>query len=735
MRRIVVRAGLVALLAAAATIAALEWFGDSPMMRGLETASLDMRLRLRGEKPPGAETVLILVDDRSLAALGRWPFSRRLFARAIDRLGEAGARVIVLDLLFSEPEQPVSAEAREAARRAALLLADQGHPELRAALGRIADDDPDGTLATALRTSGRVMLAFAFGFQTAFGLPTATGPVAPLPADTAFSRFEPSPEEAEFPLQPQSLTPPTAQLAGEAAGLGHVTIAFDRDGAPRYEYLALPYDGDLYPSLSVRAVARYRGVAWSEVGLAPGHGVSIGPLAVPTDRSMRLLINYRGPRGTFPTYSFADLIEGKVPAAALRDRIALVGAAATGVNDTFRTPYGSAPVPGVERMANAIDTMLHRRFIERPDLLGAAEPAAVLALAALAGGVAAIVPAWTAVLVGVAPAALWAVASYLAVLNGLWLNLIIPLLALGVAMLAVLLFRHAVVDREGRHVRAAFRHYLAPALVSELAAHPERLRLGGEIRPMTVMFCDIRNFTRLSEGIPPEVLVQVVNRFFTPMTDIIQAHLGTVDKYIGDCVMAFWNAPLDDPDHARHACEAAQAMLAEIGQLAGRLSAEFPGVPHLAAGIGLNSGACCVGNVGSRHRFDYSVLGDTVNLASRIEGSCKLYGLPLLAGEATAALAPELPWLVVDEITVRGHTAPTRIYALWPGPPERHAALASLHERLLAARHGETIAELPDIITEAETLAAPWMPSLYSKLRNADRQPSDIAAPFRSPPP
>ena len=461
MHRAGLREALLAVVVAALVSALFAAVADAPQLRGLETASFDLRMSLRGPRAPGPEVALVLVDDRSLAALGRWPFSRQVFAEAVDRLTAAGARVVVFDLLFSEPEQPVPADVRSAARTAAAAPGDALPPALRAALDRLAADDPDAALAGALARSGLALLAFAFVFE-----PAAPGATVELPAGAAYGRFVPTPDEAVFPLQPASVIPPLARLSEAAAGLGHVTIAYDRDGAPRYEYLALPYDADFYPPLSVRAVARYLGVPWGEVGLALGRGVSVGPLTIATDRAMRLLINYRGPRGTFPTFSFVDLMTGAVPAGALKDRIVLVGAAATGINDTFRTPFGSSPLPGVERMANVIDTMLHRDFIERPTLLVPAEIAAVLVLA-LAGGLAAsLVPTRAALPVGLAPAALWAGAAQYALTCGVWLDLVAPAASLIAAMLAVLLFRYAVVDREGRRVRTAFRHYLAPALVN-----------------------------------------------------------------------------------------------------------------------------------------------------------------------------------------------------------------------------------------------------------------------------
>ena len=213
---------------------------------------------------------------------------------------------------------------------------------------------------------------------------------------------------------------------------------------------------------------------------------------------------------------------------------------------------------------------------------------------------------------------------------------------------------------------------------------------------MTVMFCDVRNFTSMSEGMAPETLVQVMNRFLTPTTDAVLRHRGTVDKYIGDCLMAFWNAPLDDPDHASHACAAAREMLAQVDALGAELERTM-GVPRLAVGVGLNSGPCLVGNLGSTQRFNYSVMGDTVNVASRLKSLTKTYRVPILAGDATRLLAPGLPWLVLDEVAVKGRSAPVRVHTLWLGDPGRHARLAELHELILAARlagRGEEVAAL-----------------------------------------
>ena len=673
-------------LVVAAVVLLLFMLDGSSLLRGLETASLDLRFRLRGAKPPGPEVAVVLVDDRSLASLGRWPLSRHLFAQALRNLDRAGAKVIVFDLLFAEPEQPIPPALRDAARTAASDLGSDA--TLRAALTQLADDDPDGDLAAAIRASAKVLLPVAFTFG---------GPAGDEPerlSDSAYARFDKSPVAPVFPLTPTGAVMPVAALADAATGLGHVNIAYDRDGAPRYDYLALPFGGDFIPSIAVRAAAAFLGVPWSDVGLAPGTGVALGGRFVPTDRAMRLVVNYRGPRGNFPTYSFVDLVAGKVSDAALAGKIVLLGASFVGNSDSNAAPFGSTPMPGTERMANIVDTILQRDFIaEEPAPWPLIVMGAVLLLAAATGAATARLPTRTAAVAAILPIAVWAAAVQSAFALGLWLPLVQPLAALAAAMLAVLLFRYWVVDREGRTIQGAFRHYLAPDMVAMLAADPGRLKLGGETRAMTLLFCDIRGFTAISEQFKtnPQGLTQLINRFLTPMTDIIMARRGTIDKYMGDCVMAFWNAPLDNPAHADHACDSALAMISALEAINLQLEAEAQaqGRPFhlLKVGSGLNSGDCVGGNMGSDQRFDYSVLGDAVNLASRLEGQSKTYGVPIVIGEATRAAAPDWAALELDLIAVKGKRDAVRIYALLGDAataraPE-FASLVAAHARLL----------------------------------------------------
>jgi adenylate cyclase len=683
------REAVLALVVAIAVILPLSII-DIPQLRILETQSLDLRFRLRGTEAPGLEVAVILVDDRSLAALGRWPLSRRLFAQAVKAIDRAGAKVIAFDLLFAEPQPELPPSARADAKAAADRLTDPSDAALRAALDKMAADDPDSELMAAIHDSGKVLLPLAFSFD---GKPEAEPPA--FLADQVYQGFDQSPIEPLFPLQPQSALTPIGTLAKAALGLGHVNISYDRDGAPRYDYLALPFNGDFMPSLPVRAVAAYLGVKWSDVGLALGSSVRIGGLPVPTDRAMRLVVNYRGPRGTVATYSFVDLIEGRIPADKLAGRIVLIGASVIGLSDTNSAPFDNTPMPGTERMANIVDSMIAGDFIrENPSPWPMLTIAAVLLLAGLTGIATARTSTWIAALIGTAPIVAWAGGVQLAFDRGLWLPLVNPLIALAAASLSVFSFRYGFVDAQRRRVHAAFRHYLAPDLVNQLAANPQRLRLGGETRMISVMFSDIRGFTSISETFKsnPEGLSRLINRgFLTPMTNLIMARRGTIDKYMGDCIMAFWNAPLDDADHADHACASALAMQHELGRINVELEREAREegrVFHpLHIGVGINSGECVVGNMGSDERFAYTAMGDAVNLASRLEGQTKTYHVGIIIGEATRAAAPAWAALELDLITVKGRQEAVHIYALL-GDAElaRSPAFveqAARHERML----------------------------------------------------
>ena len=658
-----IRSAGLALTAAAIVVLLLTLFADNPVIRGLETGSLDLRFRLRGTRPPGPEVTIVMIDDRSLDSLGRWPLSRALFARALELIHDAGAKVVAFDLLFTEPDEPMPADMRQEARAAVKALTQAPTDELRAGqlragLQRLADSDRDARFAAALRSSGNVLLPIGFSF---------TGTAGEEPSwlsDAAYARFDPSPLPPVFPLRPKAAVLPIALLATAAAGLGHTALAYDSDGAPRYDYVAMPFKADFLPSMPVRAAAAYFGVAWSDVALALGSGVRIGKLTVPTDRAMRLLINYRGPPRTVPSLSFADLLAGRVAPGKLAGRIVLIGASFMGSRDSYPQPFGSTPMAGVERVANIIDTIISRDFIN-PVSGGwmIVVMAAVLLMAALAGAMTEFLPTRLAALAGVAPIAVWTAAAQFAFLKDVWLPLVEPVTALATAAATVLLFRYWVVDRVSRRIRSAFCHYLAPSVVERLVDSEVELHLGGERREVTIMFADLSGFTTMSTRLSPEDLMALTNSYHALMVEAVEGNGGYVNQFVGDAVMAIFGAPAPDPHHAASAARAALQIVASV--MRAKAEADSRGAPGYAVKIGLNTGPAVIGNVGAPKRYNYTAVGETVNIAARLEGVPEDYGCRIVVGPNTAAAISEhFVTCELDWIKVKGKDAAFSVYQL-----------------------------------------------------------------------
>ncbi|WP_068876801.1 MULTISPECIES: CHASE2 domain-containing protein [unclassified Phenylobacterium] len=405
------------------------------------------------------------------------------------------------------------------------------------------------------------------------------------------------------------------------------------------------------------------------------------------------LIQYFGPAGSYPRVSYYQALDPAkyLPPGLFKDRVVIVGLALQtapeaggGGADAFETPWTLTTrqlTPGVEVQATLYDNLVHGLgiraappglgllFVLTSALLGwlATRPHAPLAKAALTLGAmaAGVLAAWLALRFG-----------------RIWVSPVEPAAALAFQAIALSAYDFAAEQRRRREVQAAFSQYVAPAVVERLVANPELLNLGGETRDLTVMFADIRGFTGISEAMKgdPQGLTRMINAILTPLSEIVMAHGGTIDKYMGDCVMAFWGAPLDDPDHARHAVAAAEAMLAAMPAINASLGAYVPPghvLPAIRIGIGVNSGTCVVGNMGSQKRFDYSVLGDAVNVASRLEGLCKTYDVPLVIGEATAAAVPGLPVVQLDRIAVRGKQESQAIYTLGAAGAAQARAVAA----------------------------------------------------------
>ncbi len=644
------------------------WASQSTLLRNLEAKALDLRFQLRGAQSPASKVVLIVIDDRSIAELGRWPWSRKRFAEIIQRLHAAGARIVAFDLLFSEPEAAVKSkllgDLRQTLEAFDLPLFEPKFQEFYQILMQMEQaSDPDAVFAEAIREAGNIVLPFAMIVDPpASDRQPSRRPPPPVLAQAAYRILRNlGPDPPTLPLAGSAIMAPIASIGHSAAALGHVNIAFDTDGTPRYDYPVAEYDGEYYPSLVIQIVRAYLGLSREEVTVRFGEGIQLGPIAIPTDESMRLLVNYLGPPGTFPTHAFADVVQGRIPDSTFRDAIVLIGGAAQGLADTFVTPF-SAALTGVERHAMVIDNILQEEFLRRTNATVLIDLAAVVMLGLLVGWFSSTCATYWGSVAALGLASVYLLANVLVFTRvGWWVNLLFPLVAVMVNHSAITVFKFLTEERQKRLIRRAFQYYLDPTVVDQVSQNPQLLKLGGESRVLTVLFSDIRSFSSIAEGLSPEALVHLLNDYLTVMTQVVFRHNGLLDKYIGDGVMAVYGAPLDDPEHAFRACCSALEMIDELKTLQAKWAAQ--GLPFVNIGIGINTATMVVGNMGSELRFDYTVMGDGVNLASRLEGANKEYGTNIIVSESTwEQVCHRLATRELDVIRVQGKAQPTRIF-------------------------------------------------------------------------
>ena len=647
--------------------------------------AFDVHQRIAPREPPADTPVLIVdIDEPSLKQIGQWPWPRTIMAQLVDRLHKAGAAVVAFDVLFSEPD-------RTSPQMLMPLLTERGAGEEEAKRVLASMQDPDQQFAKAMGEAP-VVVGFNLTGADGTGNPVIKAGFSWVGASGANPlRFVRSFSDAVCALP---------ELQKNAAGDGFVNQISDWDNVVRRVPLLLRLGDKAVPSLAAEAlrvglgasgfIGRYSGAqAAKSFGENTGlNAIKIGPLAVPTDAKGEVTVHYTRPRprDQDPRYiSAGKIIAGDFDPARIADRIVLVGSSAAGLNDLKATPM-TPDMPGVEIHAQLIEQILQQDFLFRPDWGPGAE-----ILFAMFFGIIVII---AIPMVGALPSAavagvamiVAAAVSWFAFRNGqVLIDPVYPIAVLASVYLCGTLLNYRLTETRQREIREAFSRYMSPHYVAELARNPEKLKLGGEIKLITIMFCDIRGFTTLSEGMTSEQLGVLINEFLTPMTDIIMAHKGTIDKYIGDCIMAFWNAPLDDPDHAKNAVAAAQDMRLKLVELNAAWEAE--GRRALHVGIGVNTGECSVGNFGSHQRFNYSLLGDPVNLSSRLEGLTKQYGVDLIIGEDTAALLDDPGLIELDLVAVKGKTRAVRIFTLPPHPVEsqqyleRHAALLAAYRR------------------------------------------------------
>jgi len=685
---------------------------ELPLVSRIEHAAQDYALvHLSARRQPSGQVVIVAIDEKSIRAEGRWPWSHAKMALLVDALARGGVRAVGFDVIWAEED----VLGRRMARLAAGLeqaRAASSDPATASRLGTLlgtvagadprlpADADPTELLASAIERAGNVAVGFMF-------LTTGEGraqDVASRLRKLAFFRTQPvhaarggrllpaeaaggSPRTvgASYPAAEAPLDP---ILAVADCG-GYFNVFPDPDGTIRRYTVVASAGGAVFPALGVATLAKAlgsQGVAAPVVPVGTDQGdrvqqVLVGEKAIDTDALGRVPLHYHGSYRDFPTWSATDVINGRLPRDRTEGRIALVGNTAVGTWDQRVTPFDEM-APGVITHATFVENVLAGDLLHRTELTFALELALMAALSAglalLFGRIAPALaaPALLLALGGWALFALVALRRY-----GTLFAMGLPMVQIVAMFLAAMSHRFFTEERDKRKARETFSRFLAPSVVEEVLGRQEALRLGGEKRDLTVLFSDIRGFTTISEKLDPHVLLGVLNEYLTPMTEIIVSeNSGTLDKYIGDAIMAFWGAPKEQPDHPLLACRAALRMLEKLEEL--RPTWKAAGFPDIDIGIGINTGPMSVGFVGSQDRFyNYTVLGDAVNLASRLEGANKEYGTRILLSASTRGRVQDAMVVrEVDTLRVKGKREPVVIYELMGASPVTEGQRAFLDE-------------------------------------------------------
>lgn len=633
---------------------------DPALVRDLRNGAFDGYQRLLPRPITQQPVVILDIDDASLAQIGQWPWPRSRFAEIVTRATEAGAVAIAFDVIFAEPDR--LSPPRFAAETPGLTA------EMRSALA--AMPGTDGALAAAMGMSRVVVGQTSIRrVQTATGLATpGVGDEAPPRSVAhAFVGLDPTPFLQSFPDMVRNLP----EIEAAATGRGVFTVRPDPDGIHRRVPLVMLVQDVLRLGLAPELLRVATGgqpfaVRSDEAGVS-GLVVAGQRVSTAADGSVW---PWFSPSSEARFVSVADLLSGRMPPGRLAGHLVLVGTSAIGLEDYRATPLGA--MAGVEIHAQVLENILMGTLLQRPNYTIGAELTAIVLLCLM---VIALTPRLAAGWVLLAAGALllgWLAASYGAFSRSrILLDPSFPALALVLSFMLMATANYLREERARRQIRGAFGQYVSPDLVDRLSERPEDLALGGETRDLTLLFTDVRGFTGISETYKtdPQGLTRLMNRLLTTQSRAILDEKGTIDKFMGDAVMAFWNAPLDHPDHAAAACRAALAMIEGLAALNARASedAEEGGMPlpELNVGVGINTGQCVVGNMGSDTRFDYTALGDPVNLAARLEGASKTYGLHIVVGPETAqAVGGLFALLEIDLIRVMGKSEPVHIFAL-----------------------------------------------------------------------
>lgn len=634
----------------AAALILLSLFNPE-LINDLRLKSYDLLLRARPASVSKKPVLIVDIDDHSLEELGQWPWPRSLWAGIIEKIGAGQPRAIGFDIVFAEPD-------RSSPRQVAQTLESCDISDsCRYQIMQLPDHDVG--LGKALFMTPTVL-----GFPFIFSQNQSLNP----PANPSANRFIVSGDgkldDWLMPVKAAAFNLPVLQ--NSAIGNGFFNVLPDADGIIRRVPLAMALEARIYPSLALEMLRIGENIPINRLHLTTNgiEGISCGPYQIPTDAYAQINVNYRGKEGSFAYLSAADVIKGRISSDTFTGAYVLIGTSASGLVDIVTSPT-SACFPGVEVHANILNTILTGSWIREPDWARGAEFCYLLiisllliilvpAIGAIGGGIVLIFGTC-----GIIALSWWTFSR-----QGYFFDAVYPLFS-GAFLFSQLSFmNYFLEERSRRQTRRTFSKYVAPEVVEELLKDPQKVNLKGEERVLTAFFSDIRGFTKISESLTPEEVCASLNQYLTMMTRIIRGNRGTVDKFIGDAVFAFWNAPLADPEHARRALSAAILMRAGIKDLNDHW--KMHKLPTFETGIGIHSGPAQVGNIGSEDRLSYTAIGDNINLTSRLEGVTKYYGVPTLVSGATRKLVDtdEFAFCKVDRIQVVGRHEPVEIFAL-----------------------------------------------------------------------
>jgi adenylate cyclase len=622
---------LIALLSTTLFVV-LQFIDPATIREKVEGRTFDLRLAVKNyfrPQPASSDIVIVTIDEKSLHEIGRWPWKRDIMAGLIRRISGDKPKVIGIDIMFSERENASS----------------------------------DGELAGSIREAGNVVLATAFIVPEVKKEKPAPADIPDFLWDSAFMEVktvEGIPWK-QWSVRAENAIPPIDEVS-RAATLGHVYTLTDMDGVLRWEILYISYGDDCYPSFPLQIARLAAGVDQKNTILYGGSGVQFGSRFIRTDLSGRVLIHYRGKEYSYPYIPAADVINGRTGKGFFRDKIVFIGTSALGTYDQKVTPL-SANMPGVEKNATVAENILNNNFLRKSP--GIAEIIFIIISGSIMGLLIPRLKALPSAAVAIGFISGYVVLScYLLIDENLWINLIYPVLNMSVIFISQTITRFFVEEKKAHDIRKMFSNYVSPKIVDVLISHPEKANLGGSRKEVTILFSDIIGFTSLSEKLPPEEVVHMLNEYFEEMVNIIFKWDGTLDKFVGDEIMAFWGAPADQPDHAERAVRCALDMIDGLSGLQKKWALE--GKDIIDCGIGINTGEVLIGNVGAAgKKMDYTLIGDNVNLAARVEKLTRKYKVRIIVTEFTINHLEgtgDVQLRELDTVKVKGKENEVRIF-------------------------------------------------------------------------